>query len=152
MEVYTTSFTYPRRSRPAHSPTNSLDFPAANELRRAGSYSSLSQYSNHNNYPDAQGTASPADYDAVQKVVMMAMSVHGVHISVTPADQGRAFNFQISGAYQQVMLARALILKDCPVQVRTNASMRFRCPVLTASTESRQHQSRSFGHSRFALL
>ena len=117
MEVYTTSFTYPRRSRPAHSPTNSLDFPAANELRRAGSYSSLSQYSNHNNYPDAQGAASPADYDAVQKVVMMAMSMHGVHISATPADQGRAFNFQISGAYQQVMLARALILKDCPVQV-----------------------------------
>ncbi|KZT74830.1 cytoplasmic protein [Daedalea quercina L-15889] len=120
MEVYTTSFTYPRRSRPAHSPTNSLDFPAANELRHAGSYSSLSQYSNHSNYPDTQGAVSSPDYESVQKLAVMAMSLHGVHVSFSPADQGRAWNFQISGAYQQVMLARALVLKDGPVQNRAS--------------------------------
>lgn len=48
---------------------------------------------------------------------MMAMGLHAVHVSFTAADQGRAWNFQISGAYQQVMLARGMILKECPVQV-----------------------------------
>ena len=116
MEIYTTSFTYPRRLRHAHSPTNSLDFPSRSELRRASSYSQIQQPSS-NGLADPQGTASPTDYDALQKLAMMAMSIHGVHISFTPADQGRAWNFQISGAYPQVMLARGMVLKGCPVQV-----------------------------------
>ncbi|KAI0961293.1 hypothetical protein AcV7_000429 [Taiwanofungus camphoratus] len=118
MEIYTTSFTYPRRSRLAHSPASSLDFPTASELRRAESFSHLQQYANNNNFSESQGTASPSDYDALQKLAMMAMGLHAVHVSFTAADQGRAWNFQISGAYQQVMLARGMILKECPVQNR----------------------------------
>lgn len=51
---------------------------------------------------------------------MMAMSLHGCHISYFMADPGR-WNFYITGApgaYQQVMLARGMILKECPIQVR----------------------------------
>ncbi|PCH33436.1 cytoplasmic protein [Wolfiporia cocos MD-104 SS10] len=118
MEIYTTSFTYPRRSRLAHSPASSLDFSAASELRRAESLSHLQQYANNSNLSDSQGTVSSTDYDAVQKLALMVMSGHGVHVSFSAADQGRAWNFQISGAYQQVMLARGLILKECPVQNR----------------------------------
>ncbi|OBZ78843.1 Meiotically up-regulated gene 60 protein [Grifola frondosa] len=117
MEIYTTSFTYPRRSRHAHSPASSLDFSAASEIRRASSYSQLQQHAN-GTLSDPQGTASPSDYDALQKLAMMAMSIHAVHISFTSVDQGRAWNFQISGAYPQVMLARGMIMKGCPVQNR----------------------------------
>ncbi|KAI0757224.1 cytoplasmic protein [Daedaleopsis nitida] len=118
MEIYTTSFTYPRRLRHAHSPTNSLEFNSRAELRRASSYSQIQQPPN--GLGDPQGTVSPADYDAIQKLVMMAMSLHGVHISFTPADQGRAWNFQVSGAYQQVMSARGMILKGCPIPNRAS--------------------------------
>lgn len=116
MEIYTTSFTYPRRSRLAHSPASSLDF--STDLRPSESYSQLHQQHVNSTLPDSQGTASPSDYEAVQKVAMMAMAIYGVQISFAPADQGRAWNFQISGVYQQVMLARGMIMKECPVQVR----------------------------------
>lgn len=49
---------------------------------------------------------------------MMAMAIYNVQISFAPADQGRAWNFQVSGVYQQVMLARGMIMKECPIQVR----------------------------------
>ncbi|KAI0651635.1 cytoplasmic protein [Trametes meyenii] len=121
MEIYTTSFTYPRRLRHAHSPTNSLDFPSRSQeqLRRASSYSQIQQPA-QNGLSDPQAAASPTDYDALQKLAVMAMSIHAVHISFTPADQGRAWNFQISGAYPQVMLARGMVFKGCPVQNRAS--------------------------------
>ena len=118
MEIYTTSFTYPRRSRLAHSPASSLDF-SSHELRPQDSYSQLHQQHVNSTLPDAQGTASPSDYEAVQKVAMMAMAIYNVQISFAPADQGRAWNFQVSGVYQQVMLARGMIMKECPIQVRS---------------------------------
>lgn len=141
MEIYTTSFTYPRRSRLAHSPASSLDF--SSELRpQQDSYSQLQQQHVNSTLPDAQGTASPSDYEAVQKVAMMAMAIYGVQISFAPADQGRAWNFQISGVYQQVMLARGMIMKEGPVQVRHNVLFAF-CDLLTSSLrctpESRSH-------------
>lgn len=117
MEIYTTSFTYPRRSRLSHSPASSLDFSTPSDLRHQDSYSQL-QLQQQQQHPtqDQQATASSTDYDAVQKLVMMAMAIHGVHVSFAPADQGKAWNFQISGVYQQVMLARGMIMKECPVQ------------------------------------
>lgn len=118
MEIYTTSFTYPRRLRHAHSRTNSLEFPPRSELRRASSYSQIQQPPN--GLPD-QGTASQADYDALQKLSMMAMSIHSVHISFSPADQGRSWNFQVSGTYPQVMPARGMLLKGAPIQVRISS-------------------------------
>ncbi|KAI0786027.1 hypothetical protein C8Q75DRAFT_808815 [Abortiporus biennis] len=119
MEIYTTSFTYPRRSRLSHSPSSSLDFSTTSDLRSGSDpYSQLQQQHLNNNHNDAQGTASPSDYEAVQKLAMMAMAIHGVHVSFASADQGKAWNFQISGVYQQVMLARGMIMKECPVQNR----------------------------------
>lgn len=47
------------------------------------------------------------------------MSIHNVHISYLPADHGRGWNFYVTGPYQQVMPARGMLLKDCPVQHRT---------------------------------
>jgi len=58
-----------------------------------------------------------SDADAVQKLVVMAMQLHGCHVSYYPIDHGTAYNFHITGTYQQVMLTRGLILKDCPIQV-----------------------------------
>lgn len=106
---------------------------------------------------DSQGTASPSDYEAVQKVAMMAMAIYNVQISFAPADQGRAWNFQISGVYQQVMLARGMIMKESPVQVRSPLSI-FSCcsewyPFTTlVDIEPRRHQSRSFRHPRIAFV
>ncbi|KAG6845670.1 hypothetical protein H0H87_005877 [Tephrocybe sp. NHM501043] len=93
MDVYTTSFTYPRRSR-----HTSLDFPQSNDLR-----------------PDPP----PADdSEAIQKLAMMAMSLHGCHVAYYLANDARGWNFHITGAYQQVMVTRGMILKECPIQHR----------------------------------
>ena len=126
MEIYTTSFTYPRRLRHAHSPASSLDFPPrSNELRRASSYSAIQQP----NGLDPHGGASQADYEALQKLGMIATSLHSVHISFTPADQGRAWNLQVSGTYPQVMSARGMLLKGCPVQVRLSVVAAVSAPL-----------------------
>ncbi|KIK46295.1 hypothetical protein CY34DRAFT_800644 [Suillus luteus UH-Slu-Lm8-n1] len=90
MDIYSTSFTHPRRTRHIHS-----DFP--NPLP-----------------PDP---AAPEDVD---KLAIHAMSIHNLHISYLPADHGhRGWNFYVTGPYQQVMPARGMLLKDCPVQHRT---------------------------------
>lgn len=130
MDIYTTSFTYPRRPRHIHSPHSSLDFQGQGADLRAPSTESFSgsvhslanhhQQQNqnsgaHNNISDA--TTSTPDNEAVQKLAMMAMQMHGCHVSYFSADQGRGWNFHITGAYQQVMAARGMILKECPIQV-----------------------------------
>lgn len=109
MDVYTTSFVYPRRSRHSLSSASSRDLHA------------------HDNYPH-QPSPLPdtlaSDADAIQKLVILAMQLHGCHVSYFIVDQGKAYNFHITGTYQQVMLTRGLILKDCPIQVCLNF-----CPV-----------------------
>ncbi|KAJ7169644.1 cytoplasmic protein [Mycena filopes] len=114
MDVYTTSFTYPRRSRHAHSAPSSLEFPGAEiRLTSPDSYPSAHHLQHvNNNVADTQ-----PDGEAIQKLAMMAMSLHGCHISYFMADPGR-WNFYITGAYQQVMVARGMILKECPIQHR----------------------------------
>lgn len=112
MDVYTTSFTYPRRARHIHSPPSSLEFPGT-ELR-ADSYTPHHLQHVNNNITEASATA---DGEAIQKLAMMAMSLHGCHVSFFLADQGR-WNFHITGAYQQVMITRGMILKECPIQAR----------------------------------
>ena len=101
MDSYSTSFVYPRRSRHTLSPTSSRDYP-------------------HDNYPH-QPSPLPdtlaSDADAVQNLALSAMQLHNSHVSYFIVDHGKAFNFHITGTYQQVMLARGLILKDCPIQV-----------------------------------
>ncbi|KAJ7630704.1 hypothetical protein FB45DRAFT_1003704 [Roridomyces roridus] len=115
MEIYTTSFTYPRRSRHAHSAPSSLEFPGA-EIR----LSSVEPYPGAHHLPHVNNisdTNTHPDGEAIQQLVMMAMSLHGCHISYFMVEPGR-WNFYITGAYQQVMLARGMILKECPIQHR----------------------------------
>ncbi|RDB29615.1 Meiotically up-regulated gene 60 protein [Hypsizygus marmoreus] len=105
MDVYTTSFTYPRRSRPIH--PSSLDFPSAS-----------SNDSYHLQQVTTTDASASADAEAIQKLALMAMSLHGCHVSYFLADHGRGWNFHITGAYQQVMITRGMILKECPIQHR----------------------------------
>ncbi|KAF8649809.1 hypothetical protein AX16_005574 [Volvariella volvacea WC 439] len=113
MDVYTTSFTYPRLSRHVHSSASSLD-PQSNPELRCFAFPP-SRVSQLTLYSDA---TLASESEAVQKLALMAMSLHGCHIAYHMLDHGRAWNFHISGAYQQVMLARGMILKECPVQHR----------------------------------
>ncbi|KAJ7900099.1 cytoplasmic protein [Mycena olivaceomarginata] len=109
MDVYTTSFTYPRRSRHAHSAPSSLEFPGAEiRLSSVDSYSAAHHLQQHVNTSISDSAPQP-DAEAIQKLAMMAMSLHGCHISYFQADPGR-WNFYITGAYQQVM--------ECPIQHR----------------------------------
>ncbi|PPR01173.1 hypothetical protein CVT24_006049 [Panaeolus cyanescens] len=112
MDVYTTSFTYPRRSPTLHSPASSLDF----QQSLPDSYQQQQQHQQ----PQQSSKDVPVvvDPDAVQKLALMAMSIHNCHVAYYMVDQGRAWNFYITGVYQQVMLARGLILKECPIQHR----------------------------------
>ncbi|KAJ8588193.1 cytoplasmic protein [Rhizopogon salebrosus TDB-379] len=94
MDIYSTSFTHPRRTRHLHS-----DFP-------------------HSHPPPPPDPAAPED---VEKLALLAMTLHNVQLSYLPADHGqRGWNFYVSGAYQQVMAARGMLLKDSPVQHRTS--------------------------------
>jgi hypothetical protein len=111
MDVYTTSFTYPRRPRlhghaHNHASTTSLEFPTQG----------VADLSHLNNGSESSSSSS-ADVEAVQKLSMMAMSMHGCHVSYFLADQCGGWNFHVTGAYQQVMVARGMILKECPIQV-----------------------------------
>ncbi|KAF9456146.1 cytoplasmic protein [Collybia nuda] len=117
MDVYTTSFTYPRRSRQNHPPAQSLEFPVP-ELR--GSSNDSYPTAHHIQQPTSSlsDVVASADGEAIQKLAMMAMSLHGCHVSYFTADNGRGWNFHITGAYQQVMVTRGMILKECPIQHR----------------------------------
>jgi len=101
MDVYTTAFTYPRRAR---------TIPSATSNSSSTAFPVHSLHDNQN-----QNTS---DADAVQKLAVMAMTLHGVHVTFFFAAADNGWNFHITGPYQQVMLSRGMILKDCPVQVR----------------------------------
>ncbi|KAL0950895.1 hypothetical protein HGRIS_007654 [Hohenbuehelia grisea] len=116
MDVYTTCFTYPRRSRHIQTPASTFDFPGQ-ELRANDSFPAT-QRLRHVKSNLSLDVASAADGEAIQKLVMTAMQVHGCHVSYLLADQGRAWNFYVTGSYQQVMLTRGMILKECPIQNR----------------------------------
>lgn len=112
MDVYTTSFTYPRSLRHNHSPASSLDFQS--DIRNTDSFATTPQHLQQK----ISDVSVTSDADAIQKLAMMAMSLHGCHVSYFMVDQGKGWNFHITGAYQQVMITRGLILKECPIQHR----------------------------------
>ncbi|TFK23126.1 cytoplasmic protein [Coprinopsis marcescibilis] len=97
MDVYTTSFTYPRRARNIHSAPSTLDFPQQ-PSSHPDTYASAQQFQQGQQPQDPSLTA---DAEAVQKLAMMVISLHGCHVTFHPVDQGRAWNFHITGAYQQ---------------------------------------------------
>jgi hypothetical protein len=136
MDVYSTSFTYPRKSRHIRSPASSLDYQPP-DLRPSVSDPFASPTHHHHHLPQSD-VALPADADAIQKISMMAMSLHGCHVSYLLADHARAWNFYVSGAYQQVMATRGMILKECPIQVcLSSQSVRNR----SHAVASRRYQS-----------
>lgn len=117
MDVYTTSFTYPRRSRLISPSSTAIEFPQTSTdgtgLKPIDPFPT--QQSIQANVPDV--SAAAADAESIQKLAMMALTLHGCHVSFSIVDQGRGWNFLITGAYQQVMITRGLILKECPIQV-----------------------------------
>ncbi|KAH7883897.1 cytoplasmic protein [Phlebopus sp. FC_14] len=140
MDIYSTSFTHPRRPRHRHhSPASSLDTQDLHRLplphpshphhghhpQNTDSFPSALPFPTASSLsPSAPASAShptpnQADNETVEKLAMLASSTYNVHVSYLLADSGRAWNFYVSGAYQQVMAARGLLLKECPVQHRT---------------------------------
>lgn len=107
MDIYTTSFTHPRPLQSAsYSPASSIDFTP--ELRTPqNAYSPVRRPVRSGNAP-ASAEIAP---DAVQAVCMDAMQQHGCLVTYTRADDGRAWNFHLSGAYAQVMAARGHIIR-----------------------------------------
>jgi hypothetical protein len=142
MDVYTTSFTYPRRSRHIHSTASSFDFPGK-ELRASGvdAFAAAQQFQHNNTNSNSVIPDASAAFDAesVQKLASVATSMTGCPISYFPADHGRGWNFHITGAYQQVMSARGMILKDCPVQV----ALPFSTGLYLSSFASCRHEHQS---------
>lgn len=106
METYTTSFTYPRRSRCVTHYATSFQ----------GSTDSLTAIQQQQQATTA--VAGSADADAVQKLAMAVMSLHACNISYFPAQQNQGWNFHISGEFSNVMAARALILREGLPHVR----------------------------------
>ncbi|KAJ7932640.1 cytoplasmic protein [Mycena leptocephala] len=136
MDVYTTSFTYPRRSRHAHSAPSSLEFPGA-EIRLASvdSYSAAHHLQHVNN--NISDTSTQPDGEAIQKLTMMAMSLHGCHISYFMVDPGR-WNFYITGAYQQhratIKVARSEILDSPSLNPALKSEVRRRLDEIASQT------------------
>ncbi|GAB1518812.1 hypothetical protein RhiTH_001877 [Rhizoctonia solani] len=112
MDIYTTSFTHPRTGPSAsYSPASSIDFTP--ELRTP-----QTAYSPVRRPVRASSHVAEIMPDAVQAVCIDAMQQHGCLVTYTRADDARAWNFHLSGAYAQVMAARGHIIRECPVQVR----------------------------------
>ncbi|KAG9314646.1 cytoplasmic protein [Chiua virens] len=118
MDIYSISFTHPRRSRHLHSPSSSFD---AHDPRLPPHLQHLPE-----NFPSSLPLPPPqpspptqSDSETVEKLAILARSLYNVQLSYLLLDGGRSWNFYISGAYQQVMQARGMLLKDSPVQHRT---------------------------------
>lgn len=72
--------------------------------------------------------------EAMHRLCVDAMAAHQCLVSFTPVDalggaqgqgqQGKMFNFHLSGGYQQVMSARGSLLRESPFKVRSS----FLCP------------------------
>ena len=122
MDIYTTSFVFPRRPRvPTHpGPYDfqniaSPDFPFQNVQNG---------HQNGFRYPNNQPQPfyNQEEYDALQAAihtnVVMASHQHAVNISPNPLDDGLSWNYCVSGMTRQTMLARETLLKGAPQNVR----------------------------------
>ena len=96
MEIYTTSFCYPHVA--------SLSAPLHDSAV-------LDPYASFYHGPSSESKD-------VQKLILTSMQKYGcqIHFSNTDVGQSR-WSFQISGTYQQALMARGMILRECPVQV-----------------------------------
>ena len=146
MDIYSLSFTHPRRSRHLHPPT-SLD---AHDHRLPPHIQQHLPENFPSSLPLPAAQPSPpnqADSETVEKLAILARSLHNIQLSYLLSDGGRSWNFYISGAYQQVMLTRGMLLKDSPVQV-SPLSRHFLQPLLlTPHAASHRHQGAPLRHS-----
>jgi hypothetical protein len=121
MDIYTTSFVFPRRPPIAPHPgpydfqnIASADFPFQNVQNG---------HQNGFRYPNNQPQPfyNQEEYDALQAAihtnVVMASHQHAVNISPNPLDDGLSWNYCISGMTRQAMLARETLLKGSPQNV-----------------------------------
>ncbi|EJT97951.1 cytoplasmic protein [Dacryopinax primogenitus] len=146
MDLYTTSFTYPRHS-PTFSPTyldanvppaanlpipqshvrsQSVEaYPAGPQIAQAPAQGQPPQQATQAGVPSQQThQTSPRSslevgVDAVQRVAMDAMAAHGCLVTFTKADPGKGWNFHLSGGYQQVMASRGMIIREAPLNTRS---------------------------------
>jgi hypothetical protein len=120
MDMYSTSFVYPRRPRLTHA---SFDFQNA-----PSSDFGPGAYGHHQNgfrYPNNQSGSTvlqnQEEYEAMQASihanVVMASHQHGVSITPNALDEGLCWNYCVSGVTRQVMLARENLLRGCPDNV-----------------------------------
>jgi hypothetical protein len=123
MDIYTTAFTYPRRTRPANA--GGLHDIRAQSLDAHGLAPTNGSAASE---PDALAPTA-ADAEAVQNLAMTVLSGQGCHVSYAVTDMGRAWNFLVSGTYQQVMTGRGMIMKDCPFKVRRTGMPLPRLPL-----------------------
>ena len=150
MDIYTTSFVFPRRPHISAHPgpydfqnIASSDFPFQNIQNG---------HQNGFRYPNNQSQPfyNQEEYDALQAAihtnVVMASHQHAVNISPNPLDDGLSWNYCISGMTRQVMLAREALLKGSPQNVCFSTSIySFRVYLLIprpcpSGNESRQSQ------------
>lgn len=127
MDVYHTSFNvYPfsdarsgsggpnsfQTAFPRYSPT--LDYVSPpNGLTTPGSNPAVHRH---------QSTPSTTDavWDSLHRLSLQAMTTHpGSVVTFTRTDDGKGFNFNISGPYHQVLAVRGLILRESPIQNRS---------------------------------
>ncbi|TDL28741.1 hypothetical protein BD410DRAFT_712143 [Rickenella mellea] len=116
MDIYATSFCYPRRTATtSYSAPASLDFTSS-----ADSYANAHHTNSIFTVPVIiKAEASQGDVEIVQRNVMAAMQAHGCLVTYTKAERDNGWNFHITGAYQQVMATRGMILRDTPSQHRS---------------------------------
>lgn len=132
MDIYSVSFTHPRRTRPIqpsadpHDPR--LSFPHARNSEHFPS-AIIPAHS-----PVTQPAANQAHNDTVDKLTKLVSSLFNVQVSWLLADGGRSWNFHVSGAYPQVMQARGVLLKDSPVQVCFFLFSSLRCSAPSVHT------------------
>jgi hypothetical protein len=113
MDIYSTSFVYPRFLPQSHSPNSSAD--AAQDLRLA--IDSSNHVSQLTSPRDAHVTRGDIPQETLQKTVMDAMQAQQCSITYTQSETGKGWNFHFSGNYLQVMAARGMIMRESSVQV-----------------------------------
>ncbi|KAL4069386.1 cytoplasmic protein [Scleroderma citrinum] len=119
MDIYSVSFTHPRRSRHIQSALDTHDLRLPHTLSHTRNSEHFPSTLLPAHPPASQPAANQADNDTVDKLTKLASSLYNVQVSWLLADGGRSWNFHISGTYPQVMQARGMLLKDSPVQHRT---------------------------------
>jgi hypothetical protein len=123
MDMYSTSFVYPRK-RFGHGSFDYQQNPSA-DLTPGAYAHHQNGFRYPNNQPSPAALQNQEEYQAmhasIHANVVMASHQHAVNISPNALDDGLCWNYCISGVTRQVMLARENLLRGCPDSVRLRA-------------------------------